>query len=53
VPVNLSARGDELAYLLTQSGPAAVFSDPALEEHVEAGALGLLRRGSLRDEVLA
>ena len=55
VPVNFSARGDELAYLLTQSGPAAVFSDPALEEHVEAvaGALGSLRRGSLRDEVLA
>jgi fatty-acyl-CoA synthase len=55
VPVNFSARGDELAYLLTQSGPAAVFSDPALEEHVEAvaGALGLLRRGSLQDEVLA
>jgi len=55
VPVNFNARGDELAYLLTQSEPAAVFSDPALEEHVEAvaGALGSLRRGSLRHDVLA
>jgi fatty-acyl-CoA synthase len=30
VPVNFNARGDELAYLLTQPEPAAVFCDPGL-----------------------
>src|SRR3954454_12915660 len=50
VPVNFNARGDELAYLLTQSGPRAVFADPALDEHAETA--GVARRGALRDDVL-
>ena len=55
VPVNFNARGDELAYLLTQSEPAAAFVDAALIEHVEAveDRLGELHRGALRDDVLA
>ena len=55
VPVNFNARGDELAYLLTQSEPAAAFVDAALTEHVEAveDRLGELHRGALRDDVLA
>jgi acyl-CoA synthetase (AMP-forming)/AMP-acid ligase II len=36
VPVNFNARGDELAYLLTQSEPTAAFVDAALTAHVEA-----------------
>src|SRR6188768_2100300 len=36
VPVNFNTFGDELAYLMTQSEPAAVFSDPALRQHVDA-----------------
>jgi fatty-acyl-CoA synthase len=49
VPVNFNARSAELAYLLTQSEPAAVFCDPALEEHADgvADAIGGVRRGSL------
>lgn len=35
VPVNFNARGDELAYLLTQSEPAIAFVDAALAEHVK------------------
>ena len=55
VPVNFNARDDELAYLLTQSEPAAAFVDAALTEHVEAvdDRLGELHRGALRDDVLA
>ncbi|MGZ6623767.1 MAG: AMP-binding protein, partial [Solirubrobacteraceae bacterium] len=54
VPVNFNARGSELAYLLTQSAPAAVFCDPELEEYANAvaDATGSLRRGSLRDEAV-
>ena len=36
VPVNFNARSAELAYLLTQSEPAAVFCDPDLEEYANA-----------------
>ena len=52
VPVNFNARSAELAYLLTQSEPAAVFCDPDLEEYANAvtDAAGPLRRGSLRDD---
>jgi fatty-acyl-CoA synthase len=60
VPVNFNARGDELAYLLTQPEPTAVFCDPALTATVEeiARRLGTIRPGSLRggprdDDVLA
>jgi fatty-acyl-CoA synthase len=51
VPVNYNARGDELVYLLTQSGPRITFQDPALVPAVDAVAerLGGLRRGTLRD----
>lgn len=52
VPVNFNATGDELAYLLTQSGAAAVFVDPALAANVDAIADRLdagVRRGTLRD----
>lgn len=50
VPVNFNARGDELAYLLTQSEPRAVFSDDALGARVDevAGALSGIARLSLR-----
>jgi fatty-acyl-CoA synthase len=55
VPVNFNAIGDELAYLLTQSGPRVVFEDAALAGAVDAvaDAVGELRRASLRDDVLA
>lgn len=52
VPVNFNAVGDELAYLLTQSGSRSVYVDPALDANVDAvaGRLdGDLRRGTLRD----
>jgi fatty-acyl-CoA synthase len=51
VPINFNARSTELAYLLTQSEPAAVFCDPELEEYANAvaDATGSVRRGSLRD----
>ena len=38
VPVNFNARGDELAYLLTQSEPRAAFIDPSLTDAVDAVA---------------
>jgi fatty-acyl-CoA synthase len=49
VPVNFNARGEELAYLLTQSGPAAAFYDPALADAVAAveDRLGGMVRGTL------
>ena len=51
VPVNYNAVGGELAYLLTQSGSAAVFADPALAPQLDAIAaeLGDIARGCLRD----
>jgi fatty-acyl-CoA synthase len=51
VPVNFSARGDELVYLLSQSDPAAAFWDPALAGAVKAVADRLpdRHRGTLRD----
>jgi len=44
VPVNFNARGEELAYLLTHSGPRIAFIDPALSEFVDVD----VRRGTLR-----
>ena len=51
VPVNFNARGDELAYLLTQSEPVAAFHDPSLADPIAAvgSELGELRLGTLRD----
>ncbi len=51
VPVNFNATGEELSYLLTQSGSAAVLCDPSLEANVDAVAGGLASaiRGTLRD----
>jgi fatty-acyl-CoA synthase len=50
VPVNFNARGDELAYLATQSGPKAIFSDEALAPRLDqvAAQLSGVRRLSLR-----
>jgi fatty-acyl-CoA synthase len=60
VPVNFNARGEELAYLLTQSGPSLAFCDPALDDAADevADRLGGVRRGSVHggdgpDDVLA
>jgi fatty-acyl-CoA synthase len=36
VPVNFTLEGEELAYILNQSGSRALFHDPDLEEKVEA-----------------
>jgi fatty-acyl-CoA synthase len=51
VPINYNARGDELAYLLTQPEPRIAFADAALAPRIDevSGAVGDLRRGSLRD----
>ncbi len=52
VPVNFNATGDELTYLLTQSGATAVLADPGLAANVGAVAGELPEgtlRGSLRD----
>jgi fatty-acyl-CoA synthase len=51
VPVNFNARGEELAYLLTQTEPRIAFHDPALVPLIDelAGRLGELRHGALRD----
>ena len=61
VPVNFNARRDELAYLLTQSEPRAVFIDPSLAEarrggrarRLGASALGTLRDGDTDNDVLS
>src|SRR5690606_22327433 len=36
VPVNFTLEGEELAYIVNQSGSRALFHDPDLEEKVEA-----------------
>lgn len=52
VPVNFNSTGDELAYLLTQSKPSAVFVDPALVDAVGAVSdrLGSMLHGRLRGD---
>ncbi|WP_436535325.1 fatty acyl-CoA synthetase [Actinoplanes sp. HUAS TT8] len=51
VPVNFNTVGGELAYLLTQSEPAVVFTDPALADRLDAieADLAGTRRGTLHD----
>ena len=48
VPVNYALTGDELAYLLEQSGSRAVLFDPKLQEHLDP-VLGDLTALALRD----
>ncbi|HSD76455.1 MAG TPA: fatty acyl-CoA synthetase [Solirubrobacteraceae bacterium] len=49
VPVNFNARGEELAHLLTHSGPRIAFVDPALTATLEDVGDGLadVRRGTV------
>ncbi|MBV2353680.1 AMP-binding protein [Streptomyces sp. J2-1] len=49
VPVNHGARGAELRHLLTQSSPAAIFTDPELSPEVDAlpDPPGAVLRGSI------
>lgn len=51
VPVNYNLIGEELAYLVTQPGSAALFMDPAFARTVDdvAHQLDAVRRGTLRD----
>jgi fatty-acyl-CoA synthase len=51
VPVNYNLIGEELAYLVTQSGSSALFTDPAFAAAVDeiAPKLTAVRRGTLRD----
>ncbi|HET7480712.1 MAG TPA: acyl-CoA synthetase [Rubrobacteraceae bacterium] len=51
VPINFALTGDELLYILDQSGSQALFYDPALRENVEKvrAEVGVTIRGTLRD----
>ena len=51
VPVNFALAGDELLYILNQSGSGALFYDPALGENVNAvrDRAGATIHGTLRD----
>ncbi|MGH3630658.1 MAG: AMP-binding protein, partial [Sciscionella sp.] len=51
VPINYNLTGEELAYLLEQSGSVAVLVDPALKPTLDAAAanLGVLHQVPLRD----
>ena len=44
VPVNTQAVGDNLAYVLSHSGPRAIIAEPDLD----AGRIGLRRRSAVR-----
>ena len=50
VPVNFALAGEELAYIVNQSGSRALFADPALQERVHAirGRLGTSIHATLR-----
>jgi fatty-acyl-CoA synthase len=50
VPVNFALGGEELAYIVNQSGCRVLFADPSLEERVHAirGRLGVAHYGTLR-----
>ncbi len=50
VPVNFALTGEELAYVVNQSGSRAVFADPALADRVHAvrARLGAAHHGSIR-----
>ncbi|TWH22787.1 fatty-acyl-CoA synthase [Prauserella rugosa] len=49
VPVNYNLTGDELAYLVTQSGSRTVLADPALRSHLDELDLDVERIVALRD----
>ncbi len=49
VPINYALGGEELRYLVTQSGSRALLYDPALADKVEAAGLELEIHGTLRD----
>ncbi|MBB3052167.1 fatty-acyl-CoA synthase [Prauserella isguenensis] len=49
VPVNYNLTGDELAYLITQSGSRVVLTDPALRGNLDALDLPVERILPLRD----
>ncbi|GAA1241169.1 acyl-CoA synthetase [Prauserella halophila] len=49
VPVNYNLTGDELAYLITQSGSRMVLTDPALRSNLDALDLPVERILPLRD----
>src|SRR4051794_24064454 len=54
VPINYNLIGDELSYIITQSGSSALFADPALQHAVDAlgGDLSAIEhRGTIRDGV--
>ena len=55
VPVNYALTGDELAYLLEQSGSRAVLFDPKLQEHLDPvlGDRGALALRDAEDSLLA
>nr|WP_119611943.1 acyl-CoA synthetase [Streptomyces acidiscabies] len=56
VPVNQNLTGDDLAYLITQSGSTLVLTDPALAHHLPDGTRQLALRdtdGSLLDRLAA
>jgi len=50
VPVNFALTGEELAYIVNQSGSRALLADPALQDRVHAirGRLGATLHGTLR-----
>lgn len=48
VPINYALKGDELAYIVRQSGARAVFSDPALARELDAAGIRLEHMGTLR-----
>ncbi|GAA1204773.1 acyl-CoA synthetase [Prauserella alba] len=50
VPVNYNLTGDELDYLITQSGSRMVLADPALRPNLDALDLSVERILPLRDE---
>jgi fatty-acyl-CoA synthase len=52
VPVNFNSTGPELAYLLSQSEPSAVFADADMVPAIDAiaGALPEMQRGLLRGD---
>ncbi len=52
VPVNFALTGEELAYIVNQSGSRAMFHDPSLEDKVTAvrARLGVAHHGTLRED---
>ena len=49
VPINFALTGEELRYLVEQSGAAAVLVDPAMRETYDAAGLGVEVVRTLRD----